>query len=345
MKKIITFVLSSFLLMSCERAFFKEAPKTDPVSIYEAYWKIVSEKFSMFDDPAKNINKTALYQRTRARVTPDMSDDALFDVLREVVVALKDKHSSIRSINPKRIAYYSDGVRSNIQPEVVQKYYLKNFKEVGSHQDRSGGALKFNHLSRGEVGYMEIETFEDIELTSEMFDEVLDYFKDTKGLIIDVRGNGGGQGHISTMIPAHFTDKKIYVGSEYMKSGPGANDFKVSKMYLDPMGTQYKKPVIILMDTHSYSATSFMIAYFHAVQNKGGKVYFMGSKNSGGLGNFTQGYLANGWIWGITSTEFRYYDGSRHDNGIAPDEEVWDDVATTDKDEVIEKAIEKIKNW
>uniref|UniRef100_A0A2B4R864 Putative transketolase C-terminal section n=1 Tax=Stylophora pistillata TaxID=50429 RepID=A0A2B4R864_STYPI len=45
-----------------------------------------------------------------------------------------------------------------------------------------------------------------------MVDEVLNDLKDTKGIIIDVRGNPGGQPDIATMVPKHFTTEKVFAG-------------------------------------------------------------------------------------------------------------------------------------
>ena len=345
-KKFFILLWSCWFFVACEQAFMEEAPKTDPVSIYEEFWKIVSEKFGMFDDPIKNINKEALYRNTRTKIRGNMSDDRLFSVLGEVVFSLKDKHSYIRSFNPDRIISYSDGIRRNFNRSVVENHYLNNARSLGHHlKDKSEPALRYQVLS-GEVGYMRIATFEDIKLTVQMVDEVLDSFKDTKGIILDVRANGGGQTFISTMIPAHFIDQKIFVGTKRFKSGPGEKDFKKAKVYLAPQGKKSNKPIVILMDTGSYSATSFMINCFRAVRHHlKHRIYFMGSKSSGGLGSPNQGYLANGWVWSITPYELIDFGGGRYDNGVDPDKEVWDDRSTIDKDEVIEAAIKKIKNW
>ena len=345
MKRILLFGFV-FLAFACEDVFMHPTPETTPIAIYNEYWKVVSEKFVMFDDPTKKIDKPALHKRTRAKIKSDMSDDDLFKVLGEIALALKDTHSFIKNTGTDMVkVYWPSSPIKNYDDLVIQSIYLNGANSVGQNiTNDAKKVLSYKRLS--EVGYIRIKTFEDIKLTSAMIDEVLTAFQSTKGIIFDLRGNAGGAANISTMIPAHFTTKKIFAGTERIKSGPGENDFKDSKMYLIPKGVQYNKPVVILMDIGCYSATSRLISCFRAIRkNLGSKIFFMGSKTGGGTGNAIHGYLANGWIWSVSTTEFIEPDGGRYDHGLPPDEEIWDDKTTTDKDEVIERAIQKINSW
>ena len=342
-KKNCIRILIIMLFASCEKIFMNDPPATDPMSIYEEYWKIVSEKFSMFSDPVKNINKQELYKSTKSKITPEMTDAALFKVLAEITLALKDNHSTLQDPKTNRFASYNSGRPYNHNEEVIEAHYLKqNAKSIGKNENRGTSALQYVILSKN-VGYIRLKTFEDVELTSGMLDEVLRYFKDTKGLILDVRGNTGGSPFVATTVARHFTNKKVFVGTDYFKTGPGENDFSASKIYVTPQGVYYAKPLIVLTDSGCYSATSLMIAYLRAIRNAGrSDIWLMGEKTEGGMGNATEGYLANGWIWQVSSTEFREFDGKRYDNGVDPDIVVRDDSSTQDKDEVIEKAIKKI---
>ena len=341
MKKYLIYNLI-IALISCERIFMNDTPQTDPMSIYQEYWKAVSEKFSMFDDPLKNINKEALYKRTKAKIKQDMTDDELFAVLSEITLALKDMHSNLWDPERDKSTFYRNGRNLNYSIRVIESAYLQNAKSIGKQREYERPALRYTILPKN-VGYMEIRTFENIDLTSAMIDEVLMYFKDAKGLILDVRGNGGGSPYISTNLARHFTSKKVFVGTEYFKTGPGEKDFATSKIYTQPKGVYYKKPLIVLTDAGCYSATSILISYLRAIRYAGrSNIYFMGEKTSGGMGNATEGYLANGWIWAVTSSELREFDGGRYDNGLDPDEVIEDDIITSDRDEVIEKAIEKM---
>ena len=344
MKRILFFSGLFICCFSCEKMLMNPMPKTTPLAIYDEYWKIVSEKFAMFDDPVKNIDKENLHKTTRAKITENMSEDDLFQVLGEITVALKDKHSFIKNIQKDVYISYDDGISANSDIGVIKSIYLTNSKGVGKNKQNEP-ALRYKTLT-GNIGYMKINSWEDIELETEMIDNVLTDLKDTKGIIIDVRGNGGGQPDIATMVTKHFTTKKIFAGTEWMKSGPGKNDFEKSKLYINPEGVKYTKPVVILTDIISYSATTLFISYFRAIRHAtDNKIAFIGSKTGGGTGNATHGYLANGWVWSVSGVEFREFDGGRYDNGVEPDIKIWDDTKTTDRDEVIERAIQKINSW
>lgn len=338
MKKYFVFLVF-FGFLNCEKAFMKEVPATDPESIFEEYWKIVNEKFAMFDDPLKNINKKKLYKTTKAKIKPNMTNANLFKVLSQITVALKDSHSTLRDPKTNKFTSYNAVGFLNYHPEVIKNNYLKKGLQIGQNKNHKGAALQYVILKN--VGYMRLETFEKIEFTSDMMDMVLDYFKNTKGIILDVRGNGGGSPYISTMIARHFTNKKVFVGTTYFKIGPGEKDFATSKIYVNPKGLYYQKPLVVLTDLGCYSATSIMIAYLRAIRYYKGhsNIRFIGQKTRGGMGSATEGYLANGWIWQITSNELREFNGGRYDNGLQPDIKSEDDRNTKNKDEVIEKAI------
>jgi len=335
--KILTYILSVLLLLlfgSCEMLFMGPDPATDNTAIFEEYWKLVNDKFAMFDDPGKSIDRSVLYSSSRQLVNNSISESELFGVLAGITVSLKDGHSYLVDSKNDMFAGYDfgDGIPENLDQSIVDQVYLTN--DVNTQ----GSGLKYTFLENNTIGYIQYRDFED-EVTTKMMNTILSEFSNTKGIILDVRGNTGGNPAYAALMASHFTGSRVYIGYESFKTGPGRNDFSNSKIYLEPSnGTRYLKPLFVLTNISCFSATTTLVYHLNPLSN----VTFIGGKTGGGSGSTADGYLANGWIWGLSTSEFIDWEGRRLDNGFDPDISVDLDLNDTSQDEIIEKAISEI---
>ncbi len=340
-------IIIAITFSSCEKIFMKPNPDTDNISVYDEYWKLVDEKFAMWDNPDKHINKDSLHDVTRAMVSEDISSDSLFLVLGQIAVRLMDGHSFIENQDKDTTLIYAvdrDTVDINIDTTIIKDVYLKDdYKKIGTNlEDDIPGEILYTLLEDGAIGYIRIPSWMH-ELTDDEVNTMFDYFKDTRGLIVDIRDNGGGDPMMSTKVARHFTDKRIHIGYEHFKIGPGPDDFSRNELYLDPIeGTTYpaNKPVMVLTSIWCFSATTTFIYSVLPLDN----ITFIGSRTGGGSGSTADGLLANGWHWQLSVSEFIGLNGEHFDNGTDPDIEVWVNYDDTSQDEVIERAIEEIKN-
>lgn len=343
MKNILNLIFFSFTVLSlstgCEKIFMKPNPETDNISIFEEYWKLVDEKYAMWENPDKNINREDVYAKARKKVTNDISSDSLFDVLGEVLLSFKDGHTYLESLDNKDLMIYYDIEKigeKNIDTAVVNNVYLENDYLTKGVRKR----VKYKKLENGRIGYIEIRTWM-IEILDEDMDDILNYFKDTEGIIIDIRENGGGDPFAATLVAKHFVPNKLMIGSEYFKTGPSKDDFSKQDLYASPAnGVIYKKPTIVLTNNMCFSASTTFIYTLNPFDH----VVFMGSRTGGGSGSTADGFLANGWLWQMSTSEFIDWEGRHLDNGFDPDIKVLVDYDDTTQDEVIEKAITEIGN-
>ena len=65
----------------------------------------------------------------------------------------------------------------------------------------------------------------------------------------------------------------------------------------------------------------------------------IGQRTGGGSGSVADGYLANGWYWSLSTSEFIDHLDRHLDDGIDPDISVALDLNDMTKDEIIERAI------
>ncbi len=319
------------LLSSCEKAFMEPNPETDNIAIFEEYWKLVDEKFAMFSDPGKNINREQLYNSTRAMVTNNISTDSLHKVLGVIALKLKDGHSFIVNLDLGRYIGFNheEGFLKNLNQSIVDNIYLN------SSVQSQGDGLKYALLDNGNIGYIQYRDYLN-EVTTDMMNSILTSFENTNGIILDVRGNSGGDPSYAALMASHFTNSSVYIGYENFKTGPGINDFSKSEIYLKPTsGKKYLKRLIVLTNIDCFSATTTLIYHLNPLSN----VTFIGGKTGGGSGSTADGFLANGWQWGLSTSEFIDWEGRRLDNGFEPDINVLLDENAVTKDEIIERAI------
>lgn len=90
---------------------------------------------------------------------------------------------------------------------------------------------------------------------------MIKYLNLSKGVIIDVRFNGGGMDTYSYQIAGSFTDKKRIGHYKCTRKASSHNDFtKLETWYLKPKGKrQITKPIIILTSNASASATDVFV--------------------------------------------------------------------------------------
>lgn len=109
-------------------------------------------------------------------------------------------------------------------------------------------------LINKKYGYLRIRTFNGRNEIDKEFDKALDFLKNTKALIIDIRENTGGYSHPEIVGRLISEDKKVSIG--YTKNGPLHDDFEKIDSYYKPSGNwQYSKPLVLLVNSITGSAS------------------------------------------------------------------------------------------
>lgn len=169
-------------------------------------------------------------------------------------------------------------------------------------------------------------------------DFILDRYQNTKGLIFDVRENGGGDISEVFKLVSCFIDTTTLVYHSRLRNGTGHDEFtNPEPVYVYPRsGTKYLKPVAVLTDRGTYSAGSFFSLSTKAVDN----LIMIGDTTGGGLGLPNGGQLPNGWTYRFSISQALTLDfNPAYENGVPPDISVsfdWNDLT---KDEILERAI------
>ena len=317
------------LFLSCEKVLFdKDMASTSPNDNFEYLWNECDRKYSYFD--LKNINWDSVKLEYSNRLYDGMSDDSLFKVLGGMLVELRDGHTNLES----NFNYSFFGIQNlgqdNFDWRIVKDNYLPKHYYIS-------GPFAHDFLEDGRIGYVRFPSFTGtVDYTN--LDFILDRYKDTKGLILDLRENGGGAVSDVFNLLSRFVEEKTLVNYSRIKSGPGHNDFSDAEpVYVEPYdGIRYKNKVAVLVDRGTYSAGSFTSLAIHALPN----MVLIGDTTGGGLGLPNGGQLPNGWTYRFSITQALTLDKSPdYEDGVPPEIPVLFDWNDLTKDEVIDRAI------
>lgn len=265
-------------------------PTNDPQSNFDLLWENVRDKYTFFEP--KNINWDSVYTHYDPMVDENTTDEELFTVLDNMLYDLRDGHVNLRSpFNLSRNWNWYLNYPDNFNEQLVERNYL------GANH-RIAGGLRYTILPDS-IGYIYYGSFSS-GFTLENLDEVMSYMKGTRGLIVDVRNNGGGFLNNAFALGQRLisTEKNVLVTFE--KTGPGPNDFGNGLSYnLRPSdGVNYEGEVAVLTNRRCYSATNFFAAMMRSFDN----VTLIGDQTGGGGGIPVDSELPNGWTYRFSAT-------------------------------------------
>lgn len=331
MKKIILPAFLAFCATSCEKILFeKDRASSDPLVNFDYLWNEVDKKYSYFE--LKNINWQTIRDTLRPQLNNKSSEFELFDKLAAMLNSLRDDHVNL--VSPFNVSVYNLELQkpANFNARTLQEFYVPNGWRTGP--------FYHDFLADGQVGYVRYASFLS-NFSGQQLDFVLQRYKDTKGLILDLRSNGGGSVFNVPLILSRFTTDRVLAGYTITRNGPNHNDFsRRENFFITPDGTvKYLKPVFVLIDRGSYSATTFFAVLSLALPN----LTLMGDTTGGGGGLPNGGQLPNGWTYRFSISQLLDLFGNNYaEDGVPPQIPVSFDWSDLTKDEILERALQEI---
>ncbi len=317
---------------SCEKLFIEPDASSAPEAIFEEIWSFSDAHYSFF--AYKNVDWMDAYNRYRPLVQNNIGSVELFDICAAMLYELKDGHVNlVSSFDRSRNWEWFLNSPENFYYSIIQRHYFKD-------RQRYIGPLQF--LNMGDLIYVYYGSFANPVSDGNM-DLIIANLSGKKGIIIDVRNNGGGNPDNARKIASRFTNEKRLAGANKIKSGPGHEDFNTEDVYIEPYdGERFDGKVVVLTNRKSYSATTYFAQYMRVLDN----VTLVGDTTGGGGGLPAFRDLANGWLLRVSSTRFYDPDGINIESGIPPHIQLninETEAFATGKDPIIEKAIELIR--
>ncbi len=308
-----------------------EEQKDTPTGNFEALWTMIDEHYCFFDykQQAYGLDWNAIHEKYRVRVNDNMKTTQLFEVCCDMLGELRDGHVNLSTAyNYGRYWQWKDAYPMNFNDSLYRHY-------MGTDYQISGG-LSYRVLDDN-IGYIRYASFES-SLGEGNLDEALAYLALCRGLIIDIRNNGGGNLTNAELLAGRFVQQKTLVGYMQHKTGPGHRDFSDREaMYLEPSkNIRWNKKVCVLTNRSVYSAANTFTVFMHALPN----VTLVGDHTGGGSGLPMNNSLPNGWNVRYSACPMYDKDGQQTEFGIDPDVAVGltDASMANSTDDIIEKA-------
>ncbi|MDH6307576.1 hypothetical protein M2451_000026 [Dysgonomonas sp. PFB1-18] len=329
--KIVIYLLFTLLFSSC---FEEDAQQTNTKrGNFEVLWKIMDEHYCFFE--YKNVDWNEVHKRYSERISENMSNDAFFGVMGEMLAEVKDGHVNlVASHNVARYWKWFEDYPDNFDAK-IQKNYL------GTDYGIAGG-LRYKILDDN-IGYVYYGSFSS-GIGEGNLNQVLDRLAICDGIILDLRDNGGGYMSNSEKLASHFMNKKTLVSHVMHKTGKGHNDFsKPYEIYVEPSsGVRYQKKVAVLTNRSCFSAANDFVNAMRYAPN----AILIGDRTGGGSGLPFTSEIPNSWSVRFSASPFLDAEKNQIEFGIDPDIKVdmTDEDMAKGLDTIIEKAREVLKN-
>jgi hypothetical protein len=339
MKNILNLLFALFSLLtitSCSKTLLGKEIVNTPVTNFEILWQDFDQHYGAF--AAKNIDWKAQYAKLRPTVNNEMTERELYAALTRLLDVLNDNHVYLRPLRATGLPWYNGGIlgKTTVQDydrAVAQKYLAQ--KQVYNN------SIEYGTFS-GNIGYINLLNFDNnISTYHKAMDDVLTHLKDTKGIVIELRENRGGEDRVAQYIANRFASEKNLSFTAAVKNGPGYNDFaKPLSFFTEPQGDfQYNKPVVMLTNLNTYSSGETFVLGMLQIKN----VRMVGGVTGGALSDAVTRDLPNGWSYRLPIADVRDAAGRNLEGiGIQPHVDVKNtqEELQSGKDKALEKALE-----
>ena len=323
--------LFTFLLLSCVDT---DEQSDTPTGNFEALWQIIDEHYCFFDykQHEYGLDWNAVYNKYKVRVSDHMTTEQLFEVLTDMLAELRDGHVNLgSSMDYGRYWAWHEAYPQNFSDTLERRYLGTDYKIAAG--------MKYRVLDDN-IGYIRYESF--LQGVGEgNLDDCLTYLALCRGLIIDIRNNGGGELTIAEKLAGRFVQEKTLVSYMQHKTGKGHNDFSsLEPRYLEPSSNiRWHKPVCVLTNRSVFSAANDFAVIMHTLPN----VKLVGDHTGGGSGMPMTNSLPNGWS--VRYSACPMYDAKKQQTefGINPDiKAALTDEATAQGIDLIIEAARKV---
>lgn len=317
------------LLTSCQRSDYEY--DDTPQGNLDALWTLIDQRycFLSYKEEQLGFKWSELHAKYSEKLNPSMSRVQLFEVLCQMLSELKDGHVNISTSHDLgRNWSWKEDYPESLNTELRQQYLGTDY--------HIGSGLKYTILPDN-IAYVVYESFS-YGIGDGNLSDMLTYLRLCNGMILDIRGNGGGELTNAERLSQRFTNEKVLVGYMCHKTGTGHDEFsKPQAEYVEPSeGVRWQKPVVLLVNRSCYSAANIFVRNMKEMP----LVTVMGDQTGGGSGLPFSSELPIGWSVRFSAAPSFDAKMQHIEFGIEPDVSscLDESLAADGKDSMIEDA-------
>lgn len=259
-------------------AAFEHQPVKTPAAItrtlaeatFDQLWEVFDREYAMFV-LRPEIDWAKLRDQYRPKAVQSQSAYEFAGVCADMLRPLRDLHIWL-TLAGAEVPVFNRPRQANSNPS--------------AHQTLLGGLNRLGRLewavTADKIGFIAIYEWDD-DATPDQFSEVLENMRNTRGLIIDVRLNGGGAEPLAEKVAGRFLQKPFVYAYSQFRNGPQHSNLtdKIARK-LSPGGPWcYDRPVVLLIGQKCMSSNESFIA----MMSGGTNVVIMGDRTCGSSGN------------------------------------------------------------
>ncbi|MEU2800951.1 S41 family peptidase [Streptomyces sp. NPDC007117] len=331
-----------------------------PLAAFDVFWQSFEENYPFFS--AKGVDWHAVRDQYRPTVGAKTTEDELFAVFSEMVRPLNDAHVAVQ---------HGDSVFARVRPGTtaptgeldakIKKFIVeRDLKDAGPPQEFGSGRITYADLPGGQ-GYLRISGFggyagEDTSYAAQLaeLDQALDTAlgkhrpRRLKGLIVDLRINGGGSDALGIHIAERLTDTPYVAYSKRARNDPAdpTRHTRPQPVYVIPAhGPRHTGPVAVLTGGSTFSAGE---TFTQALMDRPGRTFRIGQPTQGVFSDVMVRKLPNGMSAFLPNEEYLTNSGRTFDGtGLLP--HLTEPVFTKDefdgkKDSAFDRAVNVLRN-
>jgi hypothetical protein len=337
--RIVIPTVTAYISAPVDLSFAAQSASMAPEANFEALWQGYDANYSFFE--LKKINWDSLHSVYRPQVTSTTNDVQLLQIMSSMLSILKDGHVNL--LTPIGNYFYSGWwtpyPTNFLGVNGVARYLAVDYGYSVASLMRYG-------KTADSIGYIYIGSFSggNASQWTSAIDVIVDSLKNTRGIIFDLRNNGGGSDSYASILASRFANALHVFSYVKWRNGPKHSDFTdYQSLTIQPGGPrQYAKRLTVLTNRRCFSSAEEAILMMKSLP----QVTTIGDTSGGGSGNPLINQLPNGWTYWVPhwieyTADKKAYEGT----GLPPDIPIWisraDSIAG--RDAILERAIQYLR--
>ena len=347
---------------------------------FEIFWQTFSQYYAFFhiedvdwDEVFQLANNQISPQTTEAELVEILTE--MVEPLKDFHVQISNEDLDISFSVQRKASLYAIALLDFISTQQVElpfgqeqeeafEIYFENAEQqsidailshvvMDSDIEINDNETMFWATFENNIGYLNVTTMDINEfgdsgdnveqntaILAETLDEVMQYFADVDGVIIDVRNNDGGDDFVSRMIASRFISQSLHVYSKQAR----LNDSRtpLQQVFIEPEGDiQFLGSVAVMTSASTSSAAEIFAISMRQRTNTA----LVGEATGGGLSDGLNKSLPHGTVFSL-SNEFYLTPDNEEFEGVGVPVDIEQAFFTLEqREQGIDLGLEKAEAW